>query len=53
MAGIIAFKALEAQLVTLSATLGYIGISYAVGFIFNVLYSREIRAKNGGDSNGK
>lgn len=53
VAGIIAFKALEAQLVTLSATLGYIGISYAVGFIFNVLYSREIRAKNGGDSNGK
>lgn len=53
VAGIIAFKALEAQLVTLSATLGYIGISYAVGFVFNVLYSREIHAKNGGDSNGK
>ena len=53
VAAVIAFKALEAQLVTLSATLGYIGISYAVGFIFNVLYSREIHAKNGGDNNGK
>lgn len=50
VAGIIAFKALEAQLVTLSATLGYIGMSYAVGLIFNVLYSREIHAKNGGDN---
>lgn len=49
---VIAFKALEAQLVTLSATLGYIGISYAVGLIFNVLYSREIHAKNGGKDNG-
>lgn len=48
IAGIIAFKALEAQLVTLSATLGYIGLSYAIGLIFNVLYSREIHAKNGG-----
>lgn len=53
VAGIIAFKALEAQLVTLSATLGYIGISYAVGFVFNVLYSREIHAKNGGNNNGE
>ena len=48
VAAVIAFKALEAQLVTLSATLGYIGISYAVGLVFNVLYSREIHAKNGG-----
>lgn len=53
VAGIIAFKALEAQLVKLSATLGYIGISYAVGLVFDVLYSREIHAKNGGNSNGK
>ena len=49
---IIAFKALEAQLVTLSATLSYIGVSYAVGIVFNVLYSREIHAKNGGNDNG-
>ena len=37
VAAVIAFKALEAQLVTLSATLGYIGISYGVGLVFNVL----------------
>lgn len=48
--GMIAFKALEAQLVTLSATLGYIAVSYAVGLVFNVLYSREIHAKNGGNN---
>ncbi len=48
---IVAFKALEAQLVKLSATLGYIGISYTVGLIFNILYSREIHAKNGGKDN--
>lgn len=52
VAAVIAFKALEAQLVTLSATLGYIGISYGVGLVFNVLYSREVHAKNGGDDNG-
>ncbi len=52
VAGVIAFKALEAQLVTLSATLGYIGISYGVGLVFNVLYSREIHTKNGGSDNG-
>lgn len=52
VAAIVAFKALEAQLVTLSATLGYIGLSYGVGLIFNVLYSREIHAKNGGNDNG-
>lgn len=51
IAAIIAFKALEAQLVTLSATLGYIGLSYGVGLVFNVLYSREVHAKNGGDDN--
>ena len=51
VATIVAFKALEAQLVKLSATLGYIGISYAVGLIFNILYSREIHAKNGGKDN--
>lgn len=50
-AAIIAFKALEAQLVTLSVTLAYIAISYAVGLVFNVLYSREIHAKNGGGDN--
>ena len=48
--GIIAFKALEEQLVRLSATLGFIGISYAVGLVFNVLYSREIHAKDKGGS---
>lgn len=47
--GVIAFKALEAQLVKLSATLGYIGISYFVGAVFNVLYSREIHAKKRSD----
>ncbi len=51
VAAIVAFKALEAQLVKLSATLGYIGISYAVGLIFNILYSREIHAKSGGKGN--
>ena len=45
LVGIIAFKALEAQLVKLSATLGFIAISYCLGVIFNVLYSREIHAK--------
>lgn len=49
---IVAFRALEAQLVKLSATLGYIGISYAIGLIFNVLYTREIHSKNGGNDNG-
>lgn len=52
VAAIIAFKALEAQIVRLSATFGYIGISYAIGLIFDVLYSREIHAKNGGNNNG-
>ena len=46
VAAIIAFKALEAQLVTLSATLGYIAISFFIGLVFNILYSREIHAKN-------
>lgn len=45
VAAIIAFKALEAQLIKLSATLGYIAISYSIGLIFNVLYSREIHHK--------
>lgn len=47
-AGFVAFKALEAQIVKLSATLGYITISFIIGLVFNVLYSREIHAKNGG-----
>lgn len=46
VAAIVAFKALEAQLVTLSATLGYIAISFFIGLVFNILYSREIHAKN-------
>lgn len=46
VAAIIAFKALEAQLVTLSATLGYIAISFFIGLVFNILYSREIHAKS-------
>ena len=46
VAAIIAFPALEAQLVTLSATLGYIAISFFIGLVFNILYSREIHAKN-------
>ena len=44
-AAIIAFKALEAQLIKLSATLGFIAISCAVSVVFNVLYAREIHAK--------
>lgn len=51
VAAIVAFKALEAQLVKLSATLGYICISCLIGVIFNVLYSREVHAKNGGKEN--
>lgn len=45
-AAFVAFKALEAQLIKLSATLGYIAISYFIGLVFNVLYSREIHAKH-------
>lgn len=45
-AGVVAFKALEAQLIKLSATLGYIAVSYLIGMVFNILYSREIHAKN-------
>ncbi len=45
-AGFVAFKALEAQLVKLSATLGYITVSFFIGLVFNILYSREIHAKN-------
>lgn len=45
VAAIVAFKALEAQLIKLSATLGFIAVSYAIGLIFNVLYSREIHHK--------
>lgn len=46
--GIVACKALEAQLIKLSATLGFMLISYVLGVVFNVLYSREIHSKNGG-----
>lgn len=46
VAALVAFKALEAQIVTLSSTLGFIAVSYVIGMIFNVLYSREIHAKN-------
>lgn len=45
IAGIVAFKALEAQLIKLSATLGFIAVSYFIGLIFNILYSREIHHK--------
>lgn len=45
LAAIVAFKALEAQLIKLSATLGYIAVSYSIGLIFNILYSREIHHK--------
>lgn len=44
-AGVIAFKALEAQLIKLSATLGFIAISYVIGTVFNVLYAREVHHK--------
>lgn len=45
VAAIVAFKALEEQLIELSATLGYIGVSYLIGMVFNVLYSREVHHK--------
>ncbi len=45
VAGIVAFKALEAQLIKLSATLGFIAVSYFIGLIFDILYSREIHHK--------
>lgn len=41
----IAFKALEDQLVKLSSTLGWIIVSFCIGTIFNVLYSREVHSK--------
>lgn len=44
-AAIICFKALEAQLVKLSATLGFIAISFLIGTVFNVLCAREIHGK--------
>lgn len=46
VAALVAFKALEAQLLTLSSTLGFIAVSYVIGMVFNVLYSREIHSKN-------
>lgn len=48
VAAIIAFKALEAQLVRLSATLGWIAISFCLGVVFNVLHVREVHAKSKG-----
>lgn len=42
---LIAFKALEAQLVKLSATLGWVTISFCVGMVFDVLCAREVHAK--------
>ena len=45
IAALTAFNALEAQLVKLSATLGWISISFCIGIVFNVLYSREVFAK--------
>lgn len=45
LTGLMAFKALEAQLIRLSGTLGFITVSYFVGIIFSVLCSREIHAK--------
>lgn len=53
VAAFVAFKALEAQLIKLSATLGFIAVSYLIGMIFNVFYSREIHAKSGGNHNVK
>lgn len=44
-AGVIAFRAMEAQLIKLSATLGFIAISYVIGALFNVLYAREVHHK--------
>lgn len=45
IAVIIAFRALEAQLVRLSATLCWIAVSFAVGTVFSILHAREVSAR--------
>ena len=47
IAAIVAFKALEAQLIKLSATLCWIAVSSAIGTVFNVLYVRQVKRKGG------
>lgn len=47
IAAIVAFKALEAQLIKLSATLGWVAVSFFIGTVFNVLYVRQVRRKGG------
>lgn len=47
IAAIVAFKALEAQLIKLSATLGWVAVSFCIGAAFNILYVRQVRRKGG------
>ena len=47
VAVIIAFRALEAQLIRLSATLSLIAISFVVGAFFSVMHTRCVRGKGG------
>jgi hypothetical protein len=47
IAAIVAFKALEAQLIKLSATLCWIAVSFTIGTVFNVLYVRQVKRKGG------
>lgn len=47
IAVIVAFKALEAQLIRLSATLGWVAVSFCIGAAFNILYVRQVRRKGG------
>ena len=48
LACIVAFKALEARLVKLSAAMCFIAVSEVIGVVFGILSARQIRGKNGG-----
>lgn len=50
---VIASKALEQQLIKLSAVLVCITVSYIIGTVFGVLGAREITSKNRRTGNGK
>ena len=47
IAAIVAFKALEAQLIKLSATLCWIAVCFTIGTVFYVLYVRQVKRKGG------
>ena len=46
VAVILCFRALEAQLIRLSATLGFIAVSFVIGTVFGVLHARQVKGKN-------